>query len=377
MKSFKIISFALFSVLIISLVMTGCSRGENLEDLSVVEGVGIDLDGEKVNVTVQSLNLIKEGSGAEALSGNVTMNTKGTGSTISLAIDDVSKSTSKKLFFGQNRIVVFGMDMAENYLDKSLDYMLRSADSRSDVAVAAAKKQASDIMESPENDSLVPAQTISNLLNQSEKSGSGAHVTSKELLNAYADKTSDIYLPVLDVKDKNAVVSGIAVYNKTRLVKILNAEETFGFLFLMDRVKEGLLEFKDEDFGEISMNIISSKARVKADYESGKVVLKVKINTFVMLDELENGITNKLSEKEIENIEKLAENEIERLCKSAFDACVQNKSDALRIGEHLAMCRPKAYDMLSDDWDSSLANAELIVNSDCKLSKINENSQGN
>lgn len=373
MKSFKI----LIPFVIVIMLFSGCSSRNNLKDLSVVEGVGIDLENEEITATVQMLNLIKEGSGAEALSGNVTMNTTGTGSAISSAINEVSDKTSKKLFFGQNRIVVFGMDIAENYLDKSLDYMLRSSDSRSDVSVAIAENKASEIIESSENESLVPAQTISNLLCLSEKSGYGARVTTNELLNAYADKTSDIYLPVLKVADKSTVVSGIAIYNDVRLVKILNKDESFGMSFLRDKVDEGLLQLEDNSLGEISTDIISSSVKSSAEYKNGTVYFRVKIKTDIILDEVEHGVTNTLSKEELRHIEKLAEERIERLCNMAFTACVQNKSDALRIGEYLAMCDPKAYSRLSDDWESSLEKAQLKIDVQCRMNKINENAEGN
>lgn len=373
LKNFKII----VSLLLVMFLFSGCSSRHNLNDLSVVEGVGIDLNDNEITATIQSLNLIKEGSGAEALSGNVTMNTVGTGTTISAAIEDVSKTTSKRLFFGQNKIVVFGMKMAENYLEKNLDYLLRSSNSRSDVIIALAEKEASDIMKSPENKSLVPAQTISNLLRLSEKSGYGANVTTNELLNAYEDKTSDIYLPVLAVKNESCSVSGIAIYNDIRLVKILDENESFGFLFLRNKVEEGLFQLKDDSLGEISINIISSKAKSKAEYKDGKVVFKVKIKTSVMLDEVEHGVTNELSDSDLKHIEKLAEEQIEGLCNEAFSACVKNKSDSLRIGEYLAMYEPKAYSRLSDDWENVLETVELDIDVKCKLSKINENSEGN
>ena len=66
MKNFKI----LLSVMLILLLFTGCTERNDLSDLSIVEGMGIDYNDDEVTVTVQTLNLAKEGSGAEALSGN-------------------------------------------------------------------------------------------------------------------------------------------------------------------------------------------------------------------------------------------------------------------------------------------------------------------
>ena len=184
MKNFKI----LLSVMLILLLFTGCTERNDLSDLSIVEGMGIDYNDDEVTVTVQTLNLAKEGSGAEALSGNVTMNTSGKGSNISDAIENVTESLSKKLFFGQNRIIVFGMGMAENYLEKNVDYLLRSSDSRSDVKICISEKDAAEIIDSHENDALVPAESITSLLNKGEKNGFAADVTTNELLNLYLDK---------------------------------------------------------------------------------------------------------------------------------------------------------------------------------------------
>ena len=104
-------------IILAAAVFSGCTGNENLKDLSVVEGMGIDYENGEIGVTVQSLNLSKEGSGAEALSGNITKTVQGTGKNISAAVQRTSESLSKKLFFGQNQILVIGKDLAENNIN--------------------------------------------------------------------------------------------------------------------------------------------------------------------------------------------------------------------------------------------------------------------
>lgn len=102
MKITGIFKTALCAVLAAA-VLTGCSGNENLKDLSVVEGMGIDYEDGRMSVTVQSLNLTKEGSGAEALSGNITMNAQGTGENISAAVQKTAESLSKNCFSARTR----------------------------------------------------------------------------------------------------------------------------------------------------------------------------------------------------------------------------------------------------------------------------------
>lgn len=372
MKTFKI----LIAVFLIALLFTGCSERNDLSELSIVEGMGIDYVDDEISVTVQTLNLSKEGSGAEALSGNVTMNTEGRGSNISGAIENATEKLSKKIFFGQNRIIVFGMSMAESYIDKNIDYLLRSSDSRSDVKICIADGEASKVMESKENNSLVPSESITSLLAMGEESGFGASVTTNELLNMYLDKTSDIYLPVVKAEKESVSVSGIAVYNKQRLVAVLDENETFGLLMLRNKINTGFLEVKNSELGEIGVDIIKSKTKTSASYENGRVVFRAKIKADLMLDAVEKGHITTLTNKHLQDIQKLVENEMIEYCSRAFTECVKGESDCLRVGESLAMCSPKAYDILSDNWKEAFSDAVLEIEAKCRFKKINENSKG-
>lgn len=373
LKSFKII----IAFLLLALLFCGCSKNGGLRNMSVIEGMGIDYEDGKMSVTVQSLNLAKEGSGVEALSGNITMNTTDKSETISEAIEQISQKTSKSLFFGQNKVIIFGKAFAKDYLTDSLDYILRSADSRADVLLAISDSTALDILECEENDALVPAEAIYDLLETGENEGFGAYVTVNELLNMYADKTSDIYLPVLTVEDDSTELKGIAVYSNDELKTVLSAGETFGFLMLTDKLETGQLIFESEKFGRINSEIISSKASLRVSVSGGQVVLSVKIKASVMLEEIENGITSSISKEDIGNIEALANERIAALCTAAFNQCVKNESDCIRIGEALAMYCPADYAVMSKDWHSHLKDCTLQVTVDAAVKKINDNSKGN
>lgn len=374
MKSFKII----ISVVLILLLFSGCSdASNNLKDLSIVEGMGIDLKDDEIVITVQSLNLSKEGFGAEALSGNITMNSKGRGRNISEAIANAKESLSKELFFGQNRLIVFGMELAKSYINENLDYLLRSADSRMDVSVCIAENEAAQIMDSKENDALVPSESITSLLELGEKSGFAVDVTTNELLNVYLDKTSDMYLPVISAGEKSASVVGVAIYNDNEMATVLDSNATYGFLFLSNKISYGVLNVENEEFGKIGLNIISSFSKTRASVENGRVVLHADIITHLMIDATEKGLINAITRENLYDIKELAEEQISAYCRSAFYESVQSKSDCLRIGESLAMFSPNDYAKLSDDWEDVLPSAVLDINVKCEFKKINENSKGN
>ncbi len=374
MKPLRIIKAA-FCAALVCLLLTGCQERENLKDLSVVEGIGIDYVNGQVGITAQTLNLMKEGTGPEALSGNMTMVSSGQADNISSAVENISHRLSKKLYFAQNRIVVFGMDYAENHLKESFDYLLRSANSRPDVFVCISSGEAKDIIEIEEPNSLVPAQTISDLLEEGEKRGTSVTVTVNELLNYYTDKTTDIYLPVVESGSEGAFATGIAVFNSDRLVRVLKGDECTGFMILSGKIKEGIIIFNDDDFGRVTAEITKEKTKARACYENGRVVLKVDIKADIILDEVENGMQNSISKEDAHQIALSAERKLQQLCEAAFKACTESSSDCLRIGEMLAKYDPSAYKMLSES-KAYLSNCTLEINTSCNIKKISDNSNG-
>lgn len=373
MKVFKTVVL----VMLVCLTFTGCNSQNNLRDLSIVEGMGIDYTDGETEVTVQTLNLVKEGSGSEALSQNVTINTSDSGNNISDALTNISKGISKKLFFGQNRIIVFGKDFATNHLYENLDYLLRSSDSRADILLCVADDTAKSVIDSKENNALVPAESIASLLITGEKRGFSARVTTNELLNLYADKTSDMYLPVVKCEKDNIAVLGIAIYDNDKLVSILGDDDMKGLLFLKDKIKSGLVMVETTNLGKTTVEITKSYSKSKVKYENGKITLYETIKANVTLNEAEKGIIEPVTDDDINEIKKLTEKEIEKSCTSAFNECVKHKSDCLRLGENLAMRDPRAYAVLSENWDDNLKDAQIKIDVDCSISKINEHSQKN
>lgn len=375
MKITRIIKISV-CIFLTGALLSGCTGNENLKDLSVIEGMGIDVGDDNVTVTVQTLDLSKEGNGAEALSGNITMNEQGSGANISDAVQTAGQSMSKKLFFGQNRLLVLGWDYAVGRLQDCFDYLIRNSDSRPDVAVCISASTASDALSSSVGSALVPAQALTELLYNGEENGYAVYVTVNDMLNLYKDKTSDIYLPVVSADEDSAVVSGIAIFSSTELAAVLPQKQILAFLLLNDEAEQCYFAFESGEYGstEIQLSDISTKART--EYTDQTVVYSVEISATLSVEELESGALDSLTQQDLQSVVQQAQEELESRCRSVFNACVRNKSDCLRIGERLAADCPDAYSSLSDDWAEQLENISFEINCTFNLKKVNENASG-
>lgn len=371
-KSFKLIVCAVM----IAALLSGCVNTVHLKDLMIVEGMGVELQDEKVNVIIQTLKL-GAAAGSETPQGDRTYNTEETGETIVDAVSRLSKSVSKKLFFGQNKLIVFSRDIAENDFEEKLDYFLRSSDSRIDVAVCMSDRNAKQIIESKENDAGVPCENIVHLLKNGEDAGLSAYVTMGDLMNMASDKTSDVYLAVLEKNEgqDNVQTKGIGLFNKQKLAYVTNDDETMGFLLIADKVKICSIEFEDEELGVVSVKIFSPKAEKKVRISDGNIIFDVDIKAQLMIDEIEKGMVTSLDDDRLRRICSKAGDEIKRLCTDAFFVCRDNGSDSLRVGEYLSRDCPKVYDEISDEWDEYFKNVAFSVNAETSLKKISDNTQ--
>ena len=372
LKAFKLI----ISLVLICTVLTGCGTRQNLKDLVIVEGMAIDNIKQEVKLSVQTLN-VGMSSGVEKPEGNMTVNSSAQGDTIIDAVSSMSNSMSKRMFFGQNKIIMFGKEVCEKDFKDKVDYFLRSNDARADVAVCMIDGEASKVLESSENDAHVPVENIVSLIYTGEKMGKSIHLITEDLLNAYGDRTTDACLPVLkvDEKSENAKLSGVAIFSDDKLVKVLDEEETLGFMLITGRIENCLIEFENEKFGKIGVEVTNEYCNKYVKIVDENVKFCVEIKGKLLINEMEKGITNKINKQDMDQIASQAEQEVIRLCTNAFSVCQQNGSDSLRVGEYLAKASPKSYELLADEWDSYFKN--VLFEADVKLSqkKISDNTQ--
>lgn len=369
MKNFKVV----ICILVIAFSFSGCMPTQNLSHLTVVQGMGVDLSKNETRITIQYLNLSKTG-GSEALNGNITAVADGNAKNISDALSSASKTLSKKVFFGQNKIIVFGRDYAKKHMTEGLNYLFRSIDGRPDVFVAMSDKKAEDIIRNKERESRIPAQTVYDLLEIGEANGLGATVTVNDALNMYSNPTSDVYFPVLTSNKTNVACKGIAVFSKEKYADTLNAYETFGFLFINNKIDGGTLLVQDSEMGVIGLEITSSGTKKSVSVNNGQITFNCDVSATIVINELEKGFSESIGQSKINILEKLARKRIKSMCTKAFEKCVKSKSDPYMIGRYLAKTDGKYYDKLKSDWRNQLNFVKFNIRVDTKVKKVNDNS---
>lgn len=371
-KLSKVVS-AVLCVSLVASLLGGCQNAQGLANLTVIQGVGIDKTDEKTKVSLQYLNL-NQGSSADSLGEKITVVAYGEENTVNGAIFNASKTLSKSMFFGQNKIIVFGKDYIRDGLCRGVDYLTRSVDSRPDVLLALSSDTASGIIESKENGARIPTESIYELLTVGEKNGYSAAVTVSRLQNLYIDEMTDVYLPVLSTGDDCVKCDGIAVFSNENYAAALNDDETFGFLLILGKVSGGTLETETSSFGNVCVQISKSNSKRSVSVKNGKIIYNCSLSVNLMLNEIQKGISTAVTPQEVKEIERIFENKIKNMCLAAFLKCAQNKSDPFPVSRSLAKYDVDMYNSLKSNWRNELKNIDFRVNVAASLQLVKDNS---
>ena len=369
-KAFRVVIF----IICISLLFSSCSKSSRrINDLTIVQAFAIDENRGKTEVEIQYLNLFANSGNTDQLQGNITDVSESAGDNISSAVFNASKTVSEDIFFGQNKVIVFGLDYAQKNIDEGIEYLLKSYDSRPDVLVSIGIPNAKSIVKSKENGAKIPAENIYSLMKLGEENGHSPAVTVCDLLNLYNDETSDIYLPVLSAENDNAKCEGTAIFSEGKYVAMLNENETFGFLLAKNKLRGGILTVEVANIGTISVDISYSKANKYVEIKNEKPVFCIDISAKLVVTETGKTIKSILSESDYKNIQAACEKQMKKLCINAVSKCFKNKSDPFMCARYLYMKNTGLYKEMKPVWKSNLEKIEIKTTVTSTLQRINNN----
>lgn len=360
MKKSKI-AVCIALILLISSAFGGCKYNVRLSDMSIVQGVSVDYENKKTSLCVQYLDLSKGTGTTDKLESNITSVENGVGNNINECVSATSSSISKPLFFGQNKVIVFGLDYVKNGID-DIEYILEGVNSRPDVLVAVCEQKGEDMIKSKENNARVPAQSLFEKIRTGEQIGKSVGVSVNDVINLVESENADLYLPLFSVSDDNADCTGIAVFSSNDYAATLNDEQTFGFLLIQNSTDGANITVYDEKFGNVGIEITSSKAKNKAYYDNDRVVMQTDLSMKLTLNDAQKATDSKIDTKDAKRIEALVNKKVEQMCKSAVNECFSNKSDPFMLGKMLAKSDGGTYKEKVKSHRESLPSVEYQIN---------------
>ncbi|WP_312886417.1 Ger(x)C family spore germination protein [Paenibacillus plantarum] len=370
-----------FSLLMCVLLLSGCWSRNELNDIAIAEGVGIDISGDQFEFSVQIVNpdSMSKTKGEQALP-IIVYAAKGV--TLNEAVKRLASSISRKVYFSHIRILVLSEELAQRGVSKSMDYLQRSNEFRSDFNVVIAKgstaKEVLSVMTPLEK---VPSNYIFNSIEVSSKEWSPT-------VSVKLDQLSDDIV----AEGKNAVLSGIQIVGNTvsgtgtnksnvnyvtppvrlryfgngvfkndRLVGWLNENESRAYSVITDHSKRSSMHVGCPEGGNIGLDIERGNTKVYAKVKNDKPEIFIESRFVGQVSDVECVIDlTKLDT--INYVIKQALNFENGAMEQSIRKAQSLGSDIFGFGEAVHRADPNYWSRVKGKWESQFKQLEPHLN---------------
>ncbi|MBB6283231.1 spore germination protein KC [Geobacillus subterraneus] len=372
-------ALVLLLVIVTIAMLGGCWDREEVNDIAVVLGIGIDrVKNEKIRLTVEiavprAISAEQTGGGGGGGSQGETIVRSGTGVTIADAIAQLQERLPRRLFWGHTKVVIFGEKAAKVGIREHLDFLIRHPQTRIRSNVLVSKGSAKSVLE------LLPPieQSSSEVLREMAESRTLLRKTVKETLQMLKGEAGTALLPMVKVLppekgkkeiETDAFIYGTAIFKKDRMVGQIDDYTTRGVLWIRNEIKQAHVTVKiPGEKGNITSRMIRSHTDVTPKYEKGR--WKIVVNVMTEDDIILNGTKlNLLSERNIERIETELEKDINRRMKRALNRLQKEmEADVFGFAEAIHKKHPRQWRHLKKRWNDLFPEVPVELNTTVRV----------
>lgn len=386
------------ALLAVVLILTGCAPHKELKELSIVEGLGIDMNTDgSYFLTFQVLKTQTGKNGGSGQGGSSSQEEiiQGSGASLFDASRNVTMHMGKKLYYSTVSSLVFGREICAGHLSEMLDFLERNHEINPSERVFMADGKASDILTAQDSSGYISAHDI-RLLSQNNYNTSKVVDQRLEDLLLEDGMGQDVYLAVLSAQtaasggqasggkstggssgggggsgsqsssgssNQTVVATGTAIFHQKKLVGILTPEQTRGMLWVLGQVKSGILVIPTESYGDVSMEIRNESTQIRPEVKNGQASVKVDIRMETSLAEVET--TNKLTvgQPVLDQLIDAQNRKVRSEVESAIEAALRkNNADIFGFGLRLYESEPAVWRRMSGQWATQAGRLPISVN---------------
>lgn len=389
-------------LLVLILIPGGCWNRRELSTVSIVMALGIDKDKAKDKITLTAQILKPAEVKAPAAGGMGSPKgvwvVSSTGKTVFDALRNFTFEVDRKLYLPFNRVVVIGEETARAGVAPLVDMLERGHEFRRSQWVLIARGRAGEVLMAEHEQEKIPARAIESLIKVSAATSMVPMVNLNDFLSMLASKSSDPFATAVRVfeekkkdggegrevdpdkekKVKRVKTGGTAVFKKDKLAGWLNNTETRGLLWVLGKVKSGIIVVPapgDSRGQEVSLEIVRAGSRLRPEIKDGKISMTVEIKEEGNLGE-QMAAGNLAEPEKFKLLERAQAKVIEGEIRAALEkAQGELGADIFRFGEAVHRAYPKEWKALEKHWAEEFTLVEVTIEVETKLRRLGLNTK--
>lgn len=402
----KIKILILLILIVIISIFTGCIPKTELNEREIVQGIGIDLKEDKYLLTIQVFT--PEGGGGKTNIDASKTNAKiieSEGETITEAMEKASLEQGKKVFFGNNRVLIIGKELAISGIDEIISFFLRDYESsRPTVDVLVADNTAKEILSTNINQGIVPAETIEKLIQNTQKLGKSNEIQFLDLVKNIVNHSDSATIPIIKINkndekqngDKNEEkqnedkkqeesekgdviptipklqISETALFKKDKMIGILNSEETEGLMWIRNLINQSIITTQISNIPKLSLIILQNNTEIIPNFNGNDIKFNININAKSKINEADLPENQSISQEEqMDEICKKVEIVIQEICQQTLNKAIKEYGvDIFNFGNIIWKKNPEFWIKIKDNWENIISEINFNFNIKVEITKL-------
>ena len=381
----RIIMMFLTFIIIIPIV-SGCWDRNELNEVSLITGIGID-KGElkKYKLTVESVieTELSPKTGGKAIP-SIIFSVEG--DMIAELVNKLNIGFTRRSIYSHVQVIVINEEVAKEGLLEFIDFMDRDREIRNEYNIVIAKGvSASDVLKVS-----YPLQKASSFkLNTQldtmfQDYGGAPNSKIRDFISAIISKGREPAMTSVTIQgdaekgkrksnmesiepDAMVILSGTAVFKAMKLKGYLGIAESRYYLWTQNKIKSTSITAPCGENKFMTVRIFNSHTKVIARYKNGKPHIKISVTSEAQME----GTQCNDNMKKLETYEKY-QNLIKKKMETGIEGTikyVQKKfeSDIFGFGEVMNRQDYKNFKKIKETWNEEFVKADIEVNVDIKI----------
>jgi len=357
-------------ILSLTLLIGGCAEQKLLEKIGLITLAGYDLNEDGKVVTTAVIRQVDQ-----EFQSMVTTSSAVNDSSLG-ALTEINRKTTKKLMQGQMRITLFGETLATEGIGSFLNTLSKNSSTSSGILLAMTAGNAKELLEYPYKNINDVGQEIYKLIEQNVDAELVTSSTLHEVSQDYYSVGRDMIIPIIERKEEVIEVTGVALFNKDKLVGQLPAKDSFYLLLIRGKFKSGKFETtipgdifssNQSDSSEpvpVVLDTISSTKKLKlTDKNVPEFELQINLNGRILELDAEMDFDNPV---EIEKLEKAINQSLTEELKSILDYCQEINSDVFGLGKQYRS-QVRNSKLTHESWHAKYPTAKVNIKINFKI----------
>lgn len=271
MKKLIVLFFSLIFIL------TGCYDNVELDDLSIIAGIGIDYVNNQYKVTYEILNSNKSDDTSNLLSYTVN----GYGKNISEAMTNTNYKTPKKAYFAHLKLMILSESILNENFKNIIDYLIRDINIREEFQIVIANNTTpEEILKNNSKIHPIVSNVIIDILdNEKYNNGLAIKDTFKVLLTKLLSEKQDIILNSISINENNLTLNNSYIFKKYMWINTLN--ETNSSIYTM-LTEDNVVTIFNKDYDDKNIVISINDGKTKIDIDNEKIIIDTNLNAKII-----------------------------------------------------------------------------------------------